>query len=751
MKLFEATFNGAPRLLPTLLISACSILPTRVLAVEPDTKGVEFFEKKIRPVLVQHCYQCHSEEAQKAKKLKGGLFLDSREGIRKGGVSGPAIILKHPKDSLLLQALRHEDLRMPPKEKLPDVLIADFVTWVEMGAPDPRNGKAIGKTGIDVEAGKKFWSFQPPRKTQSPGVQDASWPKTDVDRFVRAKQEERGLKPVRDSAPLTLFRRLCFDLVGLPPTVEELAAFERAAGDNPRAALEAAVDRLLASPRFGERWGRHWLDVARYAESNGNANNVPFLHAWRYRDWVIDAFNQDKPYDQFIREQIVGDLLPAANDQQGDAQRIATGFLAMSSRPRAQNNPEFDMDLIASQIEVCTTSILGLTVACARCHDHKFDPIPTREYYALAGIFDNSKMLYGFGFDGDKGNAFKQKGGLFTLSDESWAMGVREGKFFANCRICIRGEAQNLGDSVPRGFLTVASVGPAPTIPDKASGRLELAQWLTAQNPLTARVMVNRIWNQLFGEGLVATVDNFGQLGERPTHPELLDYLAVRFVEEGWSVKKMIRSLVLSRTYQLSSDHDAANAEKDPDGRYLWRMNLRRLDAEALRDALLCASGLIELEAPKKSLAPPPTGKISNARVVIAPVDSKHRSVYLPILRNGVPEILSIFDFGDPSLIVGDRPVTTVPAQALYLVNSPFMVEQSRALARRVLSEKGLDDDALMERVFRIALSRPPTSVERQRGARFLADFQTKLKDTEAAWAGYCQVLLVSAEFRYLE
>jgi hypothetical protein len=737
--------------LPILLIGACLLLSLRVSAAEPDTKGMELFEKKIRPALVQHCYQCHSEEAQQAKKLKGGLLLDSREGMRKGGVSGPAIILKQPKDSLLIQALRHEDLKMPPKEKLPDVLIADFVRWVEMGAPDPRNGKTIVKSGIDLEAGKKFWSFQPPRKTSPPEVQDASWPKTDVDRFIRAQQEERGLKPVRDGAPLVVFRRLCFDLVGLPPTVEELAAFEQTASRDPRAAIAAAVDRLLASPRFGERWARHWLDVTRYAESNGNADNIPFLHAWRYRDWVIDAFNQDKPYDQFIREQVAGDLLPAANDQQADAQRIATGFLALASRPRAQNNPEFDMDLIASQIEVCTTSILGLTVACARCHDHKFDPIPTREYYALAGIFDNSKMLYGFGFDGGKGNTFKQKGGFFTLSDESPAMGVREGKYFADCRICIRGEAQNLGDSVPRGFLTVVSVGPKPTIPDKASGRLELAQWLTGQNPLTARVMVNRIWNQLFGEGLVATVDNFGQLGERPSHPELLDYLAVRFVEEGWSIKKMIRSLVLSRTYQLASDHDSANVEKDPDSRYLWRRNLRRLDAEALRDALLSASGLIDLEPPKKSLAPPATGKINNQRVVIAPVDSKHRSVYLPILRNGVPEILSIFDFGDPSLVVGDRAVTTVPAQALYLVNSPFMVEQSRALARRLLKEAGLDDRARVERAYRIALARPPSSAERERAARFLTAFTTNLQDTEAAWASYCQVLLVSAEFRYIE
>jgi hypothetical protein len=747
------------RSLPALLVGACLAAgPAGLRAAEPDPKGVEFFEKKIRPVLAEHCYKCHSAQAD---KLKGGLLLDSRAGIREGGESGPAVVPGKVQESLLLKALRYQDdLKMPPKGKLPGAVVADFVRWVAMGAPDPRDGKAaVAKTG--TEKGTKHWAFQTAQKTAPPKVQDTRWPRSDIDRFVLARLEAQGMKPVRDADRLTLLRRAYFDLVGMPPSVEDIEAFLR---DTSPRAFEKVVDRLLASPQFGERWGRHWLDVARFAESNGNVDNLPFPHAWRYRDYVIAAFNQDKPYNQFITEQLAGDLLPAADAKQRDAHLVATGFLALGSKPRSQNNPNFQMDLVADQIEVTGDAFLGLTIGCARCHDHKFDPIPTREYYALAGIFTSTDILYGNSLR-KIGKTAPTANGLHTLSASSrgnepaQAMGVKEAARAGDCRVCIRGESNRPGEAVPRGFITAVTVGTPPAIPARQSGRLQLAEWIASpQNPLTARVMVNRLWHHLFGQGLVRTVDNFGATGEKPSHPELLDYLAVRFADGGWSVKKMIRTLMLTRAYQLRGDHDAANWRKDPENHLVWRHRLRRIDAEALRDALLTVSGQIELK--------PPQGTLSGFAPVknkSAPVpnkrDNRYRSVYQPIVRNGLPEVLGLFDFADPSLVVGSRDVTTVPAQALFLMNSPFLVEQSRHLARRVLAAPKLDDAGRVELAYKTALSRPPTAKERDRALRFLGEEVEGLKSREkneerrreAAWTSLTQALLASAEFRYLE
>jgi cytochrome c553 len=821
--------------------------------------GVDFFEAKIRPVLVQKCYECHSAGA---KSIKGGLVLDTREGWKKGGESGAAIVPGDADSSLLIEALQHEGLEMPPKEKLPDAVIADFVKWVKMGAPDPRSGKAaqVRKT-IDLNEARKFWAYQAPQQPAPPTVKDSAWPRNSYDKFVLSALETKGLKPVADVDKVTLLRRVTFDLTGLPPTINEIDAFVK---DKSPQAFEKVVDRLLASPQFGERWGRHWLDVARYAESTGKERNVAYATAWRYRDWVIDAVNADKPYDRFVLEQVAGDLLPAANDAERNSQMIATGFLALGPKGLNDKNAEqYLMDIVDEQIDVTCRAVLATTVACARCHDHKFDPIPTSDYYALAGIFRSTKTLAGVARGArdnnnardfmalhadssapvanvasvpakvetpeetaklnekkraklqaelavarteveklrqnkdeikknknaklrvrelvervrelekqlasgdsngekpkqDKGAEEKEKEAAPSLAQ--LAMGVQDASDPADTKIRIRGEPEEQGAVASRGFVTVLTNSKTPKVDPQHSGRLELAQWLTGKdNPLTARVMANRVWYHLFGAGLVETVDNFGTLGEEPSHPQLLDALAVDFMQNGWSVKKLIRSVVLSHSYQMSSDHDAANYAADPENRFVWRMNRRRLDAEAIRDSVLAASGQLDLARPQGS----PYGKLGlgelgrKAALSSAEMDRNTRSVYLPLARGYVPEMLSIFDAADPSLVVGQREVTTVATQALYMMNSPFVMQHAEATARRVLAESSSDAAARADRTYQLILARPADANERQRAAKFVEEY---LKSAEAkatdprereldAWAVVCQVLFSSAEFRYL-
>ena len=707
-----------------------------------DPKGIEFFENKIRPVLVNSCYECHSA---KSAKLKGGLLVDSKEGLLKGGDTGkPAVVPGKPTESLLIKSLRHEkDLKMPPKpaEALPARVIADFEQWIVMGAPDPRTGGA-GYKRLSLEESKTFWSFLPVAKPAAPKVKDAAWAKTDVDRFILAKLEEKGIKPVGNADQITLIRRIYFDLVGLPPKPEEVEAFVK---DSDPKVLEKVIDRLLASPQFGERWGRYWLDIARYAESNGNADNTPFPEAWRFRDYVIKAHNEDKPYDRFIKEQVAGDLLPSANAAQKDDLLVATGLLALTSKPRAQNNPDFKYDLIGDQIDVTTRSVLALSVMCARCHDHKFDPISTKEYYSLAGIFDSSTMLFGAA---GKGNKATGPGGFHELSNDGKAMGLKEGSPH-DLKVCIGGDAGKLGDTVARApSLKVATIGKQPDPIKSGSGRLELAEWMVnKENPLTARVAVNRVWMHLFGQGIVRSPDNFGFLGEKPSHPELLDHLAGKFMDDGWSQKKIIRYILLSRTYQLASVHNDANYKSDPDNVYLWRMSRRRLDAEAYRDAVLFVSGSLDLNPAKGSLTIAGAGKKNPSKSK----EVNHRSVYLGIVRGApLPESLALFDVANPNIVTAQREETTVPAQALYLMNSPFIVDQSRATAQRFLAVKGLDDAGRIDLAFQTFYSRSATSIEKERALKYLVDMTKELGKSADAWTSFCQVLVASAEFRYL-
>jgi hypothetical protein len=785
----------------------------------PTAEQLAFFEKNIRPVLVKECYSCHSNEAE---KVKANLKLDSRAAIHEGGDNGPALVAGDPKRSLIVKALRHPiaDKRMPPKKTLPEEIIADFERWIAMGAADPRDGGAkVTKNEIDIEKGRKFWAFQPVKKPNVPAVKDATWPKSDIDRHILAGLEAKGLKPVADADSRTLLRRVYFDLIGLPPTPEEVELFAKEHAAKPQAALEAVVDKLLTSPQFGERWGRHWLDVARFAESSGRANNFAYPHAWRYRDYVIAAFNADKPFDQFIREQLAGDLLSAKDDAQKAEFIVATGFLAIGPKTHNERNPrQFQMDLADEQIDVTFQAFNALTVACARCHDHKFDPIPQKDYYAVAGIFRSTETCFGTiriiqnnqtaplitlpkdagvviphetmtaerraaiekqiqdvrdtiaKIDNTNQNAFLQRilqqGRITQLQSQlalyesdgtpkPIAMGARDRSFGTDSPVFNRGEINQAGETVKRGIPQVLTTK-QPTIGRAGSGRKELADWIASKdNPLTARVMANRVWLHLIGRGIVSTPDNFGASGQRPSHPELLDMLASQFVDNGWSVKKLIRSIVLSHTYQIGSQYDEKNFEVDPDNVLVWRLPKRRLEAEALRDTMLALAGRLDLTPPKGSpVARRGEGNAGGFGFRPGgpgggdPVGGDtHRTVYLAIVRDQVPEVLTVFDFPDPSLIIGDRPTTTIPAQSLFLMNNPFVIRQAEAMADKLLAS-GDDEAGKLTRAYQLAFSRPPSEKELTSAQKFIGEYG-KTQTKRNTWTAFTQALIASAEFSH--
>jgi hypothetical protein len=666
---------------------------------------------------------------------------------------------------------------------------------------------------IDIEKGRKFWAFQPPKKKAPPAVKDTAWPNGDIDRFLLAELEARSLKPVADARPRTLIRRTYVDLIGLPPAPEEFESFVKDYAARPQAALAEVVDRLLATPQFGERWGRHWLDVARYAESSGRSINFAYPYAWRYRNYVIAAFNADKPYDQFIREQLAGDLLPAKNDRERSEFLIATGFLAIGPKAHDERNrQQFSLDVADEQIDVTFQAFQGLTVACARCHDHKFDPIPQKDYYAVAGVFRSTETCYGtirvflnnhpsatLSLPNDAGvtmylepltterraevekqiqytrnqmtqitgqNAFLRR--IFMQSRVSTlqsqvaqyeadgtsrplAVGVREGRFASDSPLYVRGERSQPGETIKRGFPRVLTTEQPAIV--RGSGRRELADWIASKdNPLTARVMANRVWLHLMGRGLVPTPDNFGANGQTVSHAALLDHLALSLADNGWSVKKLIRSIVLSRAYQLSSYFDESNFEADPDNVLVWRMAKRRLGAEVLRDTMLAVAGRLDLTPPKGSLVARGgegnvgfRGRGSPAGDPVA--TDTHRTVYLSIVRDGLPELLTLFDFPDPTLIIGERATTAVPAQSLYMMNNPFVIRQAAALADKLLAGDGDDTDKLT-RAYQLCYSRPPSEEELQGARNFLENYGQK-QNGRSTWAALCQALFASAEFSH--
>lgn len=971
----------------------------------PSAKDIEFFETQIAPILKRRCYKCHSHESGKAK---GGLVLDSRHGWQNGGGEGAAIIPGKPWESLLIAAVRYESYEMPPDKKLPDREIALLEKWIAMGASDPRESKA---PMIDPE---KLWALQPITKTAVPPVKNVSWGRDDLDVFVLARLEAEGLRPAGNADRYTLLRRVTFDLTGLPPTQEEIAAFVNDKSDR---AYEKVIHRLLDSPGFGDHWARHWFDLSCYADLADISGNMLIRDAWRYRDYVIAAFNSDKPLDRFIHEQIAGDLLPYDNVEQHREQIIATGYLAIG--PWTLQNyikGQLAADVVDHQIDRIGRTFLAQTISCARCHDHKFDPVPTADYYALAGIFHSTlttsydgpgvwstithvtlpelpgaaadferlsreigskrqklrdelaglqrgdeKLRYSKKAASEHANALTLKSGIsanavareyrvsFAAGPSVWAgagqataqgdglllqvlrkdrtvlawhvhrpdawsgkpaaqklnaasfiytgdgsgdvtlhitssdytgrfggaidnltieesgtsrivfeenfeksqLGSLKGKqagtslpVYAKCSIpgwtgaginhshmvdigepdkrnialqiysgpavasnpqieginrkleslskrlesarpdqaqalavrdietprdgpiYRRGDFQSLGELVPRGFLTAVPTSTSYAIPPGTSGRLQLAEWLTdSENTLTSRVLMNRIWHHLFGKGLVRTVDYFGVHGESPSHPELLDFLAIRMRDQDrWSLKTTVRRMLMSRTYQMASKHSANAAQVDPDNRLLWQMPRRRLTAESIRDAMLAASGQLDLRRGGPSLGLELNGNIRGAGGNVNPPTwgnkipdyvKNRRSIYLPLKRErpvGELEILSVFDFPHPNDITGARPNTTVATQALLLLNAPFVKQQAAVLAERLTKDEPDDERARINRLYLLSISRPPASDEIQTTLSFLDQCTEDLKgNRSAAWTQLCHAVLGSNGFLFRE
>lgn len=900
-----------------------------------DAAGVEYFEKHVRPLLINHCYDCHSGDED-----NGGLRVDSGPALLRGGDSGPALVPGKPDKSLLLEVMRYTnfDLQMPPQNKLPQRDLDIIEKWIAMGAPDPRTEEAESSgpkpVGMSLAEGKDFWSFKPLANAQPPEVQQTDWVRNPIDQFVLAQLEPKNLQPAPPADKRTLLRRVTYDLIGLPPTPEEMAEF--LADESPEA-YEKVIERLLASPQYGVRWGRHWLDVARYADSNGLDENLAFGNAWRYRDYVIDAFNKDKPFNRFLVEQMAGDLLPEPSREA----LTATGYLALGARVLAEPDREkLEMDTIDEQLDSLGKTFLGMTFGCVRCHDHKFDPISHKDYYALAAIFKSTRSFadsntgaikhwfeHSFADEEEQerlkeidkqiaeknraASAYKSQATsalvtktqglateylqaaaqvhpqdslnevaeiaeplglhprvlhhcrlhlhyhqddpffapwhelaaegnlvgieqhyrpLFQQAETAWAearkadpkitkledeeleqarlvlhdrsgllaipakpefafddetlaeyyrlmeearlfesaaedlaaaMGVSDGDIHPELPLHIRGSHRNLGEPVAREFPAVMRISEVrPVLPAKSSGRLELAEWMAStQHPLTARVYVNRLWRWHFGQGIVNTPDNFGVLGDRPSHPELLDWLARTFMEQGWSTKEMHRLIMTSATYRMASQHpeESTLVELDPENRLFWKFPLRRLEAEALRDAILAVSGRIDLSLGGKSVPLRNRQFVFNhTSVDHTKYDSVRRAAYLPVIRNNLYTFFEQFDFPDPTMPTGDRQTTVVAPQALLLMNGELALASADAWAKQLLSLE-MDDQDRLRKAYEQALGRPPEEHEIQRALTYISEWtsaamerQTPSSPELAAWSLFCQSLFASNEFLFV-
>jgi hypothetical protein len=940
-------------------VAVLCVNPAPAQDASPDAAQLEFFEKKVRPVLAQKCYACHNSKQVTAM---GGLRVDTKEGLLRGGDSGAAVVPGDAERSLLLKAIGYShDLKMPPTGKLADEQIADLTTWVEMGAPDPRAGGAppvVTKGGIDFRKAREFWAFQPVQRTGTPEVMKKDWVRTPVDAFILARLEKEALTPAAEADKRTLLRRVTYDLTGLPPTREEMRAFLQ---DNTPRAYEKAVERLLASPHYGERWARHWLDLVRYAETNGHEYDNDKSFPWQYRDYLIRAFQQDIPYNQFVREHISGDLLEQKRlraDGGAWESPIATGFYwfneVLNSATDSEKSRADDVD---NQIDVAGKAFLGLTVACARCHDHKFDPIPAADYYGLAGVFHSTDLreavidsparaaaieaaskrireinreieeLTGKGAEtilaetrepeyreGDKvferfaakdfgkwvrqGIAFgegplrgkadsrsagsdvfsgtltspkfrtgkslylhvriggtkgdgklKERGPLrFTIvadgykgqhivpdgegdlrwktltltferertcyfeiidrsreghiivdeivfsdskepprspevaakqeeprrelqvetsekvkrlvqkrqrwesqvPDSEYAM-VAEDRDCADVKLHIRGNHKNLGEIVPRRFLQVIA-GEQQALVKAGSGRLEIAEWTASErNPLTARVMVNRIWKHHFGQGLVRSVDNFGKTGDAPTHPELLDYLASEFTNNGWSIKNLHRMMVLSNTYRMSSEPSAEAKQVDPTNKYLSRMTVWRLEGEAVRDGMLQVAGVLNRQLYGPSVPPHISAhQDGRGKPESGPLDGNgRRSIYIQVRRNFMTPMFLAFDYPVPISTIGARTVSTVPSQALLMMNNEFVAQQAERWAVKTLVRVPEDEGRVM-RMFEEAYGREAEALEISRILEYARAQQEQGRAERDVWADVAHVLFNSAEFIYV-
>ena len=823
-----------------------------------NPNGLDFFEKKIRPVLIERCYECHSSSSS---KLKGGFLLDTRAGIRKGGNSGrDAVIPGTVEESQLIEAIRYGNgkLQMPPDGKLPESTIRNFEEWIRNGAADPRT--ATASVFVQGQA-KNHWAWEEPSRKRVPKVKKVEWPSDRVDYFILSKLEAKGLAPSTSANRQTLLRRATLELTGIPPTSKQISQF--LADKRPdKEAFESVVDSLLASESFGIRWGRHWLDIARFGESSGYSRNMLYPFAWRYRNYVIDSFNRDKPINQFIMEQIAGDLMEFEEYEQRDEQIIGTGFLTLGPKTFNEGNQLlFNLNVADEQIDATCRAFLGLTVNCARCHDHKYDPISAKDYYALAGIFLSSRNLagaetnvrnehseaYPLGQDGwkrlkqieqakkqaedaqilylslvkarnkvrkaleDKGIDWKKSPTPEYLAKEDavqvqqkkvkrlkesvpsppeFAMAVLEGMsgkdvelfeekqkvreilisemkkrgerlkekipdrpVIQDSHLYESGNHESPKEKVPRGSLDMLG-HPIRSIGNDESGRLQLAEWIVNErNPLTARVFVNRVWHHLFGKGLVETVDNFGFLGANPSHPDLLDMLALDFMQKGWSLKQLVRRLMLTSTYRQSSANHSGNHAKDPANTLLWRFKPQLLEGEAIRDSILAVAGTLDFGRPKESqvLLISRQQALGRQREIgrrdyykkDVNWEIPNRSIYLPMARDALPDVLATFDAPDPNLVAGARSLTVVPTQSLFLMNSKMAIGSARAIAEKVCEE---EESNRIPFAYQLILGRNPDENERRTTRSFLKDGE----DREKTWAHICQALLCSGEFRIL-
>jgi cytochrome c553 len=760
---------------------------------EPST--AEFFEKDIRPVLVEICQSCHG-----AEKSKGGLKLVDRAAILRGGDSGAAIVPGKPDESLVIRAVRYlDEPKMPPKKKLTDTQVAKLERWVAMGAPWPAEHKAQRAVTAGAlrltDAQRRWWAFQPVRDEPPPFARDGSGRGNAVDCFISAELDKHGILAASPADRRTLIRRATFDLTGLPPTPEEVQAF---LDDNSAGAFGHVVDRLLASPAYGQRWARHWLDVVRYADyydadPKTRTASCELTEAWRYRDWVVDSFNRDFPFDRFIEHQIAGDLLPSPDGGSiYPAGLIATTFLSNGVWDRGDADKEkIVSDMADDQIDTVGKAFMGLTLGCARCHDHKFDPVSQQDYYALAGIFYSSHILQDLGakgaeytmnrvplvpssivvrrqeqlqkiqqlneklakLDGKSPPASANQPERAKLIEERdklqrslppeppLAMAVQEGGTpgglfpkIQDVPLHIRGSYARLGPVIPRRLPAFFAGSESPVI-TKGSGRSELARWVASKgNALSARVIVNRVWQWHFGEGIVKTPSNFGMLSETPTHPRLLDWLAARLVEEGWSLKKLHRRIMLSAAYGRSSAAPAEQVARDPDNRWLGRFAARRLEAEAIRDAMVFVTGRLD----------PAAGGPAGPDLA-----TPRRSLYVQTARWDRSNFSTLFDAANPDASTEKRVVSTVAPQALLLLNHEFVLAQARRLAERLIGEEPSDDRARIARAYLLLFSRPVRAEEVEVCREFLA--KAGQHDQAAAWTDLAHVLLCSNEFVHLD
>jgi hypothetical protein len=780
-------------LLTLCLLAACVPTLPAAAPVPPGPAAVELFERAVRPLLIEKCQSCHGE-----KKARGGLRLTTRQAALDGGDSGPALVPGKPEQSRLVQAVEyHGDRKMPPTGKLPAADVARLRRWVALGAPWPGAAQArkASETFQVSQTQRRWWAFQPVRSAAPPAVKDVPWPRTPIDRFILAGLEQHGLAPVAAAERRTLIRRATFDLTGLPPAPEEVEAFLR---DGSPGAFARVVDRLLASPAYGERWARHWLDVVRYTDyHDGNpaartASCEP-LNAWRYRDWVVQALNRDLPFDRFIVHQIAGDLLPAPTGHEiNEDGLVATTFLTIGSWDRGDADKEkMVSDMVDDQIDTIGKAFLGLTLGCARCHDHKFDPVSQADYYGLAGIFYSTRILKDLGAKGAEytlqriplaGRAYLEKratqmGQLDQIKKklaeldrkspkpdpkdparleltrtrdrlqgellpeppvaEAAQEGGMPGGLFPKIQdvpIHIRGSYTRLGKVVQRRFPEFFAGQKQPRI-EKGSGRAELARWIASpDNPLTARVIVTRVWQWHFGTGLARTPSNLGLMSEPPSHPELLDWLAARFVEDGWSLKKLHRRILLSAVYQQSSVVPRERLASDADNRWLGRFTARRLEAEAIRDAMLFVSGRLD-----RSAGGPATADLGTPR----------RSLYVQTARWDRSSYASLFDAANPDASVETRTVSTIAPQALFLLNHGFVLGQARHLADRLAREAPADPRERIDWAYRLLFGRPARTEEIAIIHELLA--RAGRRGSDEAWRDVAHVLLCCNEFVHLD